>query len=83
MIRSQRYLKKNKMRELVTVLYTKSKAGLAKHFDGMAALLEQLHSMDAKMEDSITVRTLVASIDMPDLKSVVAAIDTLVDADTT
>lgn len=72
-----------KMSDLVTARYTDPKAELAKQIDGLAALLKQLRSMDAKMDDSLAVEIFVKSIDMPDLKAVVAASKTLADADAT
>lgn len=69
-----------KMSELVSVRFPSSKADIAKHIDGMAALLEQLRCMEAKMDDSLEVGILIASIDVPDLKPVVAAIKTLADS---
>lgn len=69
-----------KMSKLVSVRFSNPKAGIEKHIDAMAALLEQLKAMNAKMDDSLAVGILIASIDVPDLKPVVAAIKTLSDS---
>lgn len=66
-----------KMSELVTVWYKNLKDDFAKPIDGMAALLELFRSMKAKMDDSLAVGILVASITATDIKPIVAAIKSL------
>lgn len=71
------------MSELVTVWYKNPKPDLLKHIDGMEALLKQLRSMDAKIDDSLAIGIVFVFIDVPNLKLVVVAIKTLTDADAT
>lgn len=69
------------MSELVSIQYSTIRDDLAKHFDRMAGLIEQLGTMGTKFEGSLPIGILVASIDTSGLKTATVAINTLSDAD--
>lgn len=71
----------SKISELVSVRYKDVKSDIAKHIDRMAALFEQLKSMEATMDEAIQVGILIASIEVPELAPVTAAIKNLAEAD--
>lgn len=73
----------SKISELVSVRYTNVKHDITKHIDRMAALQEQLKSMEAIMDDAVQVGILIASIDVLELTPVTAAIKTLAEKDIT
>ena len=66
-----------KMSELVSMRYTSLKEDLSGHIDRMAGLLEQLSSMGTSVADSLAIGILVASVEVPQLQPVTAAIKTL------
>lgn len=64
----------SKMSELVWVSYSNPSSDIARHIDGMEALIEQLRSMKATIEDSLAIGILIACIDVHDLLPLTAAI---------
>ena len=70
-----------KMSELVSMRYTSIRDDMARHVDRMAALIEQLRSMKTTLDDSLAIGILVASIDVPSLLPITAAIKTLAESD--
>lgn len=71
----------SKITALVSGGYSSVKIDIKKHIDLMAAILEQLKSMKAIMDDTVQVGTLIAYIDVPDLNAMTAAIKTLAEED--
>lgn len=67
----------SKMSELVSMHYCKVPSDMTMQIDKMAALLEQLRSMKATIDDSMAIGILLASIEVQELAPVVAAIKTL------
>lgn len=71
----------SKITEFVSVRYKSPCKDIAKHIDKMAAIVEELRNMDMKLDNTLTVGILVASIKAPELAPVVAAIITLAEND--
>lgn len=69
----------SKMTELISMRYVNLKKDIGTHIDQMAAVLEQLESMETKLPDELAIALLVSSIDVPELSPVTAAIKTLSD----
>ena len=69
-----------KMSELVSMRFTSLTDDLSGHIDRMAGLLEQLFSMGSGVADSLAISILVASIEVPLLQPVTAAIKTLAES---
>lgn len=69
--------KTTKISELVSVRFRYPKAEIAKHIDGMAGIVEELRNMDGELDETLTVGTLVASIEVSELALGTAAVKTL------
>lgn len=69
------------MFELVSLRFTNPRADIIKHIDRMATIAEQLEAMKASMDESLKVCILVASIDVDEMRPVIAAIMSLTDDD--
>ena len=70
-----------KMVDLVSIRYTNPRSDITKHIDRMGSIVEQLQAMQASMDESLKVGILIASIEVPEMRAVVAAIKTLADQD--
>ena len=71
----------SKMVDLVSIRYTNPRTDITKHIDRMGSIVEQLQAMQASMDESLKVGILIASIEVPEMRAVVAAIKTLADKD--
>lgn len=71
----------SKMSELMSLRYTSISDDLTAHINNIAALVEQLKSMDIVIQDVMSVGILLASIEVPELFPVTAAIKTLAEED--
>ena len=69
----------SKMSELVSTTYKNLSKDIRKHIDKLAGLVAQLKSMKTNLDDTLAVGIMLASIQVPALAPVVAAIKTLAD----
>ena len=69
----------SKMSELVSIAYKNSAKDIRKHIDKLAGLVAQLKAMKTPIADTIAVGILLASIPVPSLDPITAAIKTLAD----
>lgn len=70
-----------KMSELVSIRYTNLGEDLSHHIDRMAGLLDQLKSLGNYLDDALSIRILVDSIEVSELQAVTAAIKTQAETD--
>lgn len=68
-----------KMTELVSIRYLSMRRDISLHIDQMSAIIDQLSSMGTQLPKELTVSLLMASIEVPELSSVIAAIKTISD----
>lgn len=69
----------SKMTELVSLRYSSMKMDIGTHIDQMAGILEQLDSMNTPISSELCIALLIASISVPELAPVTAAVKTLAD----
>lgn len=69
----------SKMSELVSTVYKIPSKDIRKHIDKLAGLVAQLKAMKTNLDDTLAVGIMLASIQVPALAPVVAAIKTLAD----
>lgn len=69
------------MSELVSTRYKRFHEDISRHVDQMVALLEKIGSMGATFSEDLAFGILVASIEVPELQPVAAAIKTLAEKD--
>lgn len=60
------------MVEIVSVRYSSLKESMPRHVDKIVALVEQLRSMDTKLDDPLAIGILVASITVDELRPALA-----------
>ena len=68
-----------KMTELINLRYDSIKKSMGTHIDQMAATLEQLEGMKTPIPDELSIALLIASIQVPELTAVAAAVKTMSD----
>ena len=69
------------MVELLTLRFTNPRSEIMKQIDSMTAVFQQLAAMKASMDARLQVGMTIASIDVVEMRPVVAALKTLADAD--
>ena len=67
----------SRMSELISLRHTSLRRNLESHIDEMAALLEQLESMNTKMPHELAIAFLISSIDVTERAPVTEEIKTL------
>ena len=71
----------SKMIELVSLRFTNPRSDIKNQTDRMAAVLQQVAAMKDSMDEGIQVGMLFASIDVVEMRPVIAALKKLADAD--
>ena len=64
-------LKKSKMLDLMSNRYTNPRNDIKNHIDSMGSTVEQLAVMSASMDEMLTACNLIASIEVPEMRSFV------------
>ena len=71
----------SKMVELVCLRFTNARSEITKYIDRMVAVLQQLAAIKANIDEGLQVGMIIASIDVVEMRPVVAALKILADAE--